>query len=148
MDPRIVIGMFICTESEALMTQEIGDRLQSCLPEWCTVVCTCADSTLDDICDRLRTGIVTLEELKKITEKRDQLQALCSAHINRKDKQYTQKTAALKQILQQRIKEQQRFTRTRELLGFLCGRISVKVLGRLIVENIIWKCIKFITVSL
>lgn len=107
---------------------------QSCLPEWCTFLCTCADSTLIDVCDRLQNGAITFKELQKITEKRDQMEKLCSAHVPQDDPRNTEQIVGLKKILQLRITEQKHFTRTCDLLGFLCRRVTVKVIGKLLIE--------------
>lgn len=106
---------------------EGSGQCQSCLPEWCTFVCTCADSTLVDICDRLQNGTVTLKELEKISAKKNQMDKLCSSHIPQKDPEYAAKVIALKQILNQRIKERKHFTKTKDLLGFLCKRVQRKI---------------------
>ncbi len=55
------------------------------LSEKCLLLCTCAESTLSDVCDRISDASVTLRELSLIEKKKNHVLKLIGAAIKDED---------------------------------------------------------------
>ena len=109
---------------------EVKGQARSCLPDRSDVLCTCAVSTLEDVCRSILSGDITVKELHKITKRMDHMERLCSAtksgNLEKKGKAYDTIVAAIKT----RLHEYEAFTNRKNLLGSLCQGVIVKVKGR------------------
>ena len=105
------------------------NRGQSCLPERSSILCGCAISTLDVVCENIDSGCITIEELQSISKKLDQMEKLCSAaktgSLEKKGEAYKR----FKSALDTRLREHKAFLTRKELLGNLCKGVTVDVAG-------------------
>lgn len=102
---------FIVAENEALVSKS-G---QSCLHERTTLLCAMADSTIVNMCEKIRAGDITMKELDKtaIPTIRKQMTKLCSAAGQ----------CGIEEALEQRLSEANAFNRHKETLGLICDHI-------------------------
>ena len=103
-------------------------KTPSCLPEHCAILSACAHSILLDACEKLSTGEAVVEDLQKISQKRIQMERLCSVVSIWKGlkKQHP------KDHLARRLNECDNFIARQQLLRFLCSQVSVPVAGKYI----------------
>ena len=95
------------------------------LSEKCLLLCTCAESTLTDVCDRISNGSVTPRELSLIDKKKNHvLKLIVAAASENKDV-----AKRLEEALEIRLREYKRFCEEREHLVLLCDRIPIKIQG-------------------
>ena len=116
---------FPFTGSEGLAIKESRDRLQSCLPDDCDLLCTCAESMLDELCSHIRDGRITMRELERIAKKRDQIERLSSVAV-------AASKAASKLFMEsfdERVRQYNAFGRCQEQLKYLCREVTVRVNG-------------------
>ncbi len=121
---------FYCADSEAMITRgEVKGQARSCLPDRSDVLCTCAVSTLEGICQSILNGDITVKELHKVTSRMDHMEKLCSAtksgNLEKKGKEYDMIMAAIKA----RLMEYKAFTNRKNLLGSLCQGVIIEVKG-------------------
>ena len=106
------------------------EKDRSCLPEQSSILCGCAISTLDSVCNSILSGCLTVKDLQTIARKMDQMEKLCSAakssSLDKKGKEYDR----IKTALETRLTEYRAFSNRRELLGNLCNGIDVHVSGK------------------
>lgn len=55
------------------------ERVQSCLPDKCDIICSLADSAVMDTLQRIADGTITLKEMEAIYEKKHQVEKLYAA---------------------------------------------------------------------
>lgn len=127
------------------MIEQRGKKYgQSCLPERSTILCGCAISTLDGVCESIVSGCIIVKELENISKKKDQMEKLCSAarsaNLDKKGEEYDKFMMAL----ESRLKEYRAFINRRNLLGNLCKGVTIDVTGECLTTSII----KFTSVSL
>ncbi len=96
------------------------------LSEKCLLLCTCAESTLSDVCDRISDGSVTPRELSLIEEKKNHVLKLIVTIIKNKDV-----AKHLEEALEIRLREHKRFCEEKEHLVQLCNRVPIKIQGTL-----------------
>lgn len=118
--------MYFAAASESLIAV---DGAESCLPEECQILCTCARSKLDEVCDQITSGNITLKELHKISAKIEQMECLCMADTTNNGG--TSDFSSVKDALDKRMSEYKAFMNQREYLRFLCSHISSTVPGLL-----------------
>lgn len=68
-----IYTLFICIASRAGVTKR-----ESSLEDW-QLICMCALSKLENVCMQIKTGDISVMELKEIREKQDQMRRLCDA---------------------------------------------------------------------
>ena len=122
---------FYYADSEAMITRgEVKGQTRSCLPDRSDVLCTCAVSTLEGICQSILSGDITVKELHKITSRMDHMEKLCSAmksgNLEKKGKEYD----VIMDAIKARLREYKAFTNRKNLLGSLCQGIIVNVKGK------------------
>lgn len=78
------------------------------------------------MCERLSNGDIVVQDLQKIAQRRVQMEKLCSviSHWKGLKKQHP------KDDLARRLHECENFMARRELLNFLCSQVTVPVIGR------------------
>ena len=94
------------------------------LSEQCTLLSACAESTIDGVCTRIRTGEMTLEEILLLKKKESHVEVLLSE--NEAEKADGEQ---LKQLLHQRFDELEEFRERVVLLGQVCQSVTVPVKG-------------------
>ena len=97
------------------------------LSEKCLLLCTCAESTLSDVCDRISEGSVTSNELSLIEKKKNHVLKLIGAATKDKDV-----AKHLEEALEIRLREHKRFCEEKERLVLLCDRVPIKIQGIII----------------
>ncbi len=95
------------------------------LSEKCLLLCTCAESTLSDVCDRISDGSVTPSELSLIEKKKNHVLKLISAAIKNKD---------VTEALEMRLREHKRFRVEKEHLVLLCDHVTIKIKGYIVLQ--------------
>ncbi len=88
------------------------------LPEDCRVVCVCASSKFEEICNKLEKANVSLKELRKMKDKEKQVQLLCEAVTGSRKSQLSYKRVSCS--LQQRLKEFNHFSSRRQAYLEVC----------------------------
>ncbi len=84
------------------------------------VLCICAESTLTDVCDRIRDGNIVPSELSLIEKKKNHVLKLIDAAITDKD---------VANKLEIRLREHKIFCEEKERLVQLCNRVPIKIQG-------------------
>lgn len=115
-----------------MIQRDSKNRSHSCLPERSSVLCGCAISTLDAVCDSIEDGSIVLKDLQSISEKLDQMEKLCSAVMTGSLEKKGEKYVRFKDIVHIRLMEYKAFNLRRNLLGNLCEGVAahVTVTGR------------------
>ncbi len=90
------------------------------LSDECSLLCTCAESTLTDVCDKISDGSVTPSELSQIVKRKNHVLKLIDAGIKNKD---------VVNQLEIRLREHKRFCEEKEHLVQLCDRVTIKIKG-------------------
>lgn len=125
------------TGSEGMIERRGKNHDQSCLPEKSTILCGCAISTLDAVCDSIVSGCITVNELENIAKKIDQMEKLCSAaksaNLDKKGEEYDKFMMALTS----RLTEYRAFINRRNLLGNLCKGVTINVTGECLTTSTI-----------
>ncbi len=93
------------------------------LSEKCLLLCTCAESTLTDVCDRISDGSVKSSELSLIEKKKNHVLKLIGAV---KDEDVAKH---LEEALEIRLREHKRFCEEKERLFQLCNCVPPKIQG-------------------
>ena len=93
------------------------------LSEKCIVLCTCAESTLTSVCDKIGDGSVTPSELFLMEKKKNHILKLISSMTKGKDIEKN-----LEKSLSIRFEEHKKFCEQKERLDLLCNRV-IKVKG-------------------
>ena len=98
-------------ESEVLVSK--GG--QSCLHEGTTLLCAIADSTIGNMCRKIRTGDITMQELHRISDrvKQMKMKKLCQAVAEK----------GVEEALELKLSEAKAFCRHRETLGLICDHV-------------------------
>ena len=110
----------VIIENEAMTLMSGGYGLS----EQCTFLCACAESTLDGVCTRIRTGEATLEEISLLKKKKTHVEVLFTENkVKKADREQ------LKQLLHQRFDELEEFWERVVLLGQVCQSVTVPVKG-------------------
>ena len=106
---------------------------ESCLHEGTQLLCTIADSTIGNMCERIRSGDITMKELDGIADdvRRKRMKKLYLA-VGEK---------GVEEALQQRVDEGRAFNRHRETLGLICSSVT-----DVTVEGMLYAC--FILLSM
>lgn len=107
-------------ENEALVSK--GG--QSCLHEQTMFLCAIAESTLDNMCQGIYSGDITIEELDGISAptRKKQIQKLCLAA----------KKDGIEEALEQKLSEVSEFKRYREDVGLICDHVlGIHVKGKI-----------------
>ena len=103
-----------------LKLSSIGSEslLKDGLPEECRVVCACASSKFEEICNRLEKANVSFKELRKMKDKEKQVQRLCEAVTESENSQLSYEKVVCS--LNQRLKEFSHFSRRRQAYLEIC----------------------------
>ncbi len=88
------------------------------------VLCTCAESTLTDVCDRISDGSVTPSELSLIEKKKNNVLKLIGAATKDKDV-----AKHLEEELEIRLREHKKFCEEKGRLVLLCNSVTIKIQG-------------------
>ena len=110
--------------SESMMKVNDSRGSESCLPESCDILCSLASSTLMDILQRITDGDISIEETKKINEKLDQVEKLCSAATSGSSESREFKLEDIKDSLERRISEFKAFEKHKNMLAMFCREIE------------------------
>ncbi len=94
------------------------------LSDKCLLLCTCAESTLTDVCDRISDGSVTPRELSLIEKKKNHVLKLIDAAIENKGA-----AKCLEEALEIRLREHKIFCEEKECLVLLCDHVTIKIKG-------------------
>ncbi len=92
--------------------------------ECCLLLCTCAESTLTVVCDRIGDGNITPSELSLIEKEKNHVLKLIGAATENKDG-----AKHLEEALEIRLREHKRFREEKEHLFQLCNRVPIKIQG-------------------
>ncbi len=95
------------------------------LSEKCLLLCTCAESTLSHVCDKISDGSVTPSELSLIEKKKNHVLKLIGAATKDKDE-----AKRLEEALEIRLREYIRFCEEKEHLVLLCDHVTIKIQGK------------------
>ena len=115
--------------SESMMKVNDPRGSESCLPERCDFLCSLASSTLMDILQRITDGDISIEETKKINEKLDQVEKLCSAVTSGSSESQEFKLEDIKASLKLRISEFKAFEEHKNMLAMFCREIESQKLN-------------------
>ena len=112
LEDSITNCILCCIENEVLVSK--GG--ESCLHEGTTLMCTIADSTIGNMCRRIRSGDITMKELDRISDsvRRKRMKKLCSAVGEE----------GVEEALEQKLNEARAFNRHRETLGRICDYVT------------------------
>ena len=96
-------------------------------------ICMCAVSILEDICARICSGNVCIEELRYLKSKKAQMNKLCSeATVDGKVQFNLPSGSTVVAQLEQRLKEYEQFEEYRQHLSYLMSQLnSVRLQGEL-----------------
>ena len=95
--------------------------LQQGIPEEYHLAGVCAQSRLETMCDKLQSGEVNIEDLKKLSNNQEQMQRLCVAVSSSKDGWYSYKS--VETAIKKRLEEHRAVKRRKEVLSQLCRHI-------------------------
>ena len=97
------------------------------------LICTCAVSILEDICVRICSGNVCIEELRHLKSKKAQMNKLCSeATVDGKAQFDLPSASTVAAELEQRLKEYEQFEEYRQHLSYLMSQLnSMRLQGEL-----------------
>jgi hypothetical protein len=101
-------------------------------------MCTIADSVVSSMSERVRSGNITMKELKKISDdtRKKQIKKLCSAIGE----------IGIEEALNEKLREARAFNRHRETLGHICDSVTgVHVQGTSLIAVLIVDIIHFVT---
>lgn len=76
---HLSILYWLCTASELMISIDEGQGGQSCLPDKYSLMCSQANSTLEDMKRRIYNGTISLEEIGVVYAKKHQIMKLCAA---------------------------------------------------------------------
>lgn len=106
-------------------SEQSSEKIPSCLTKHCTILCDCAYTILLKTCEKLCTGDILVEDLLNLSQKRMQIENLCSVvSIQKGLKKYHPM-----ECLACRLNEYQNFIERQGLLSFLCSQVSIPVVG-------------------
>ncbi len=88
------------------------------LPEDCRVVCVCASSKFEEICNRLEKANVSLMELRKMKGREQQVKRLCEAVTGSENSQLSYERVF--RTLNQRLREFNHFSCRRQAYLEVC----------------------------
>lgn len=91
----------------------------------CITLFTCAASVLDDICSKIETSTVTLQQLSLLKKRAEDVKKLFAANFHNKERMNH-----FIHILDEKFKEYGQFLRRLERLGLLCQNIDIPVKGK------------------
>ena len=120
------ILIYTCTTSIQLGKEQQKVKVSN-LPGHCASLTSSAYHTLHDICTKLSTGDVLVEDLHKMLQHQNQMERLCSAVDN---KTFLKKQD-FKGFLACRLNELHQFKLRQDQLKFICSQISIRVTGTL-----------------
>ena len=109
----------VIIENEAMMSSGSYG-----LSEHCAFLCVCAESTLNDICTRIRNGELTVEEISLLKKKKNHVEVLLAENEAKKAD-----GEQLKKLLHQRFDELEEFQERVVLLGQVCQSVTVTLKG-------------------
>ena len=102
----------------------------SCLPEDCVKICAGAHELFTALCNRIRRGEVTIEELHSINKRQEHVMNMCTAiSKHTKDSEGELNFTSLKVSLDQRMAEFKALMCYLEQLGVFCRFIGVPITG-------------------
>lgn len=90
------------------------------------IICTCAVSKLDEVCQQIKSGKISVKELKKIKEQESQMEKLCDARAagnsSKEGKSLT--LFELEKLVAKRLKEYDYFKKYREQLNHILSHLN------------------------
>ena len=93
----------------------------------------CARSCLEAMCDKLQSGEINIEDLKKVNKNQDQMQRLCKAVSSSEEGSYLYRT--VETAVKKRLEEYTAVKRRKEVLSHVSRQIhSDKVQGMYVVS--------------
>ena len=92
-------------------------------------MCTLAVSTLEDVCQNVCSGDITVGDIKKINNRKDHMEKLCSAVKSGDLDKLGEEYGLVKKAIEARVNEFNAFTIRKQLLGSLCQGVTIKVSG-------------------
>ena len=127
--PGLLYNCNLLTESEAMMKIEGQNQAHSCLPHRSEIMCTLAVSTLEDVCRNVCNGDITVGDIKKIENRKEHMEKLCSAVKSGDLDKLGEEYDFVKKAVEARMNEFKAFTTRKQLLGSLCQGVTIKVSG-------------------
>ena len=99
-------------ENEVLVSKSIG----SCLHDGTTLMCTIAESAVNNMSQRVRSGDITMKELDRISDdvRKKRIKKLCSAIGE----------MGIEEAMDEKLNEAKAFNRHRETLGLICDSVT------------------------
>ncbi len=95
--------------------------LREGIPDQYHIAGICAQSCLEEKCEKLQSGEVSIEDLQNVRNCRDQMKRLCSAVSNRKEGNDLFKS--VEAAVSRRLEECEALRRRIEILSHLCRQI-------------------------
>ena len=121
--------MFICIQ----IFVDGSSKIKEGLPEKCLVACYLADSRLDEVYTKLKTGAISIVDLQKISDGIKQMELLCESKSaqGRQDKPTEEMLTreGIIKTVEQRIEELQFFESQQGILLRLCQKIPHEIKG-------------------
>ena len=118
--------IFPCIESGHMVDKDGGENWsQSSLPEHTELVCTLAESTLEDFFSKC-TSTISIEDVKMVENRESQIIKLHSATITCSPGEKKSKAEEFSSLIQQRIQQVKNFTAKKNILASLCRKLSTK----------------------
>ena len=93
------------------------ETLQQGIPGEYHLAGACARSRLEEMCDKLQSGEVNIEDLQKLSNNQEQMQRLCVAVSSSKDGRYSYKL--VEAAVKKRLEEHRAVKRRREVISHL-----------------------------
>ena len=118
--------IFPCIESGHMVGKDGGEnRSQSSLPEHSDLVCTLAESTLEDFFSKC-TSTISIGDVKMIEMRESQIIKLHGATLTCSPGEKKSKAEEFSSLIQQRIQQVNIFTEKKNILASLCRKLSTK----------------------
>ena len=110
------------------------------------LICLCALSQFQSICEKITTGDITISELTQINDKQSQMNKLCEAVANASESSLPSKSRfptfnQLQKSLQQRLKEYEHFKEYVSVLSDFVNHLTgITINGKLMIIKHIVMC--------
>lgn len=110
-----------------LLPAESDSKIKDGLSDPCATLCACAQSQLQDVCESLLSGNITMENVRMINDNWNQMQQLCTASFVKAKSTETEQTGirlsyeTVQQALNKRLEEFESFCVVHNQLLRLCN---------------------------
>ena len=124
---KCMLMIFINITGKSADSKASGKSTESAsiLSKRCELLCTCAESILEDICARTKSGKITLDELSTMKKRTKHVELLFDESSSSMEE-----ASSLKQSLRERYEEYEKLKDYLKLLGQLCQSVTVRVEGK------------------